>query len=202
MSVTNSAVLVLNRNYQPIHVTDVKRAFSLLYQGVARALDEQYRLYDFEDWAALAAAEKESIRTVSRVIRVPRVLVLAAFEKLPRMRARFSRHNIYLRDDDTCQYCGQRLKRTQLNLDHVIPRSQGGRTCWENVVCSCIACNLRKGGRTPAQAGMALLRPPARPKWTPLFKGQGKWQEYREWVPFLSLTDASYWNVELTDDSR
>ncbi len=202
MSITNSAVLVLNRNFQPIHVTDVKRAFSLLYQGVARALDEQYRLYDFEDWAALAAAEKEAIHTVSRVIRVPRVLVLAAFEKLPRMRARFSRNNIYLRDDDTCQYCGRRLKRTQLNLDHVIPRSQGGRTCWENVVCSCITCNLNKGGRTPAQAGMTLLRPPARPKWTPLSKGQGKWHAYREWVPFLSLTDAAYWNVELTDDSR
>ena len=125
----NTAVLVLNRNYQPVHVTNVKRAFSLLYQGVARAIDEQYRLYDFSDWAALSAAvEEESIATINHRIRIPRVLVLTAFEKLPKVRVRFSRLNIYARDEDTCQYCGAKRKRADLNLDHVIPRSQGGRT--------------------------------------------------------------------------
>lgn len=197
----NTAVLVLNRNFQPIHVTSVKRAISLLYLGVARALDEQYRQYDFADWAQLAAASTDdSIGSIDRRFRVPRVLVLTAFEKLPRTRVRFSRINIYARDQDTCQYCGRQLKRTDLNLDHVVPRSQGGRTCWENVVCSCITCNLRKGGRTPEQAGMKLLRTPVRPKWTPLFRNAAKPQAYREWLPFLNLTDASYWNVELKDD--
>jgi 5-methylcytosine-specific restriction endonuclease McrA len=197
----NTAVLVLNRNFQPIHVTSVKRAISLLYQGVARALDEQYRQYDFADWAQLAAANSdESIGSINRRFRVPRVLVLTAFEKLPRTRVRFSRINLYARDQDTCQYCGRQLKRVDLNLDHVVPRSQGGRTCWENVVCSCIVCNLKKGGRTPEQAGMKLLRTPVRPKWTPLFRNAAKPQAYREWLPFLNLTDASYWNVELKDD--
>ncbi|MCA2982095.1 MAG: HNH endonuclease [Myxococcaceae bacterium] len=197
----NTAVLVLNRNFQPIHVTSVKRAISLLYQGVARALDEQYRQYDFADWAQLAAASADdSIGSVSRRFRVPRVLVLTAFEKLPRTRVRFSRINIYARDEDTCQYCGAQRRRADLNLDHVVPRSQGGRTCWENVVCSCIGCNLKKGGRTPEQAGMRLLRTPVRPKWTPLFRNAAKPQAYREWLPFLNLTDASYWNVELKDD--
>lgn len=196
----NTAVLVLNRNYQPIHVTNVKRAFSLLYQGYARAVDDQFRVYDFEDWAALSAATHDTLGTPRQAIRVPRVLVLTAFEKLPTMRVRFSRLNIYVRDQDTCQYCGRQLKRSELNLDHVVPRSQGGRTCWENIVCSCIACNLRKGGRTPAQAGMTLRAQPVRPRWTLLFRGPRKWQTYREWLPFVSPADASYWNVELQDD--
>ncbi|GMU59960.1 MAG: HNH endonuclease [Myxococcaceae bacterium] len=197
----NGAVLVLNRHYQPVHVTNVKRAVSLLYQGVARAIDEQYRLYDFADWASLSAAvEEKAIHTISRRIKIPRVLVLTAFEKLPRVRVRFSRLNIYARDKDTCQYCGRRLRRSELNLDHVVPRAQGGRTCWENVVCSCIECNLSKGGRTPDQAGMKLLRTPFRPKWTPLMRGAARKDTVRAWLPFLTLADASYWNVELGED--
>ena len=196
----NTAVLVLNRNYQPVHVTNVKRAFSLLYMGIARAIDAQYRLYDFESWAALSAAEHEHIATVHRAIRVPRVLVLMAYEYLPKGRVRFSRLNIYARDNDTCQYCGEQLSRAELNLDHVVPRAQGGRTSWENVVCSCIACNLQKGGRTPEQAGMKLLKKATRPRWTPFFRTASKRVTYREWLPFISLADASYWNVELTQD--
>lgn len=194
-----SAVLVLNRNYQPVHVTSVKRAFSLLYQGVAKAIDDQYRLYEFADWAALSATT-DCITTVSRSIRVPRVLVLSAYEYLPKGRVRFSRLNIYARDHDTCQYCGRTLPRSELNLDHVRPRCDGGKTTWENVVCSCVPCNLRKGGRTPDQAGMKLLRKPFRPKWTPLFRGAIRRITYREWLPFLRVEDASYWNVELLDE--
>jgi 5-methylcytosine-specific restriction endonuclease McrA len=196
----NSAVLVLNRNYQPVHVTSVKRALSLLYLGVAKAIDVQYRLYEFEDWAALSTASHDCVHTIDRPIRVPRVVVLSAYEYLPRGRVRFSRLNIYARDHDTCQYCTRRLPRSELNLDHVVPRSQGGKTSWENVVCSCVPCNLRKGGRTPEQAGMKLLKVPVRPRWTPLFRGAARRVTYREWLPFLNLADASYWNVELLDD--
>ena len=196
----NTSVLVLNRNFQPVHVTNVKRAFSLLYQGVARAIDSQYRMYDFEDWAALSASNHEAIATVHSFIRVPRVVVLSAYEHLPKGRVRFSRLNIYARDADTCQYCGQHLPRSELNLDHVIPRAQGGRTSWENVVCSCIECNLKKGGRTPEQAGMMLARKPFRPRWTPFFRGSQRRVTHREWLPFLSLADSSYWNVELSQE--
>jgi 5-methylcytosine-specific restriction endonuclease McrA len=194
-----SAVLVLNRNYQPVHVTTVKRAFSLLYQGVAKAIDEQYKLYEFSDWAALSATE-DCITTINRTIRVPRVVVLSAYEYLPKGRVRFSRLNIYARDHDTCQYCARTLPRTELNLDHVLPRSQGGKTTWENVVCSCVPCNLKKGGRTPEQARMALLKKPARPRWTPLFRGVVRRITYKEWLPFLTLAESSYWNVELLDE--
>lgn len=196
----NSAVLVLNRYYQPVHVTSVRRAFSLLYQGVAKALDSQYRLYEFDDWAALTAAAHDSVTTVNRQIRIPRVVVLLAYEYLPKGRVRFSRLNIYARDHDTCQYCARQLPRSELNLDHVNPRSQGGKTSWENVVCSCVPCNLKKGGRTPEQAGLRLLKKPVRPRWTPLFRGAVRRNTYREWLPFLTLADASYWNAELLDE--
>jgi 5-methylcytosine-specific restriction endonuclease McrA len=194
----NTNVLVLNRLYQPIHVTTVKRAFTLLYAGVARAIDAQYRLFDFQSWAALSAElHADSLGAVGRRIRIPRVIVLTAYERLPKVRVRFSRANIYARDHNTCQYCGKTLPRSDLNLDHVIPRSRGGKTSWENIVCSCVPCNLRKGGNTPLEAGMHLLRVPTRPRWTPILKSPIGRAAYREWLPFLSLADASYWNVEL-----
>ena len=196
----NTSVLVLNRNYQPVHVTNVRRALSLLYQGVAKAIDAQYRLYEFADWAQLSAETHDSVSTVSRRIRVPRVVVLSAYEHLPKGKVRFSRLNIYARDHDTCQYCRRQMARSELNLDHVVPRSQGGKTSWENVVCSCVPCNLNKGGRTPEQAGIKLLKKPARPRWTPLFRGAARRMTYREWLPFLGPADAAYWNVELLDE--
>lgn len=193
----DTGVLVLNRVYRPIHVTSVRRAFSLLYQGVAKAIDEQFKLFDFESWAALAAAQHDAVATVGGLIRVPRVIVLVAFERIPRARVRFSRLNVYERDSSTCQYCGAHLPRSELNLDHVVPRSRGGGTSWENVVCSCVPCNLRKGGRTPEEAGMRLLRHPARPRWTPVIRHPIRRAFYSEWRPFLSIVDAAYWNAEL-----
>jgi 5-methylcytosine-specific restriction endonuclease McrA len=193
-----TGVLVLNRVYQPIHITSVRRAFSLLYQGAARAIDEEFQLFDFESWSALSVAvHQEAVGTVGRRIRVPRVIVLMAYERMPKTRIRFSRFNIYARDENTCQYCGVRLPRAELNLDHVVPRSRGGATSWDNVVCSCVPCNLRKGGRTPEEARMRLLRAPTRPRWTPLFRSATRRAFYREWRPFLSLADAAYWNAEL-----
>ncbi len=198
---TDTNVLVLNRSFQPIQVTTVRRAFSLLYQGIAQAVDEEFRLFDFDSWASLAAeVGADSIGTSSRRIRVPRVLVLIAFDRFPRTRVRFSRHNIYLRDDNTCQYCCRKLPRAELNLDHVIPRSRGGNTSWENVVCSCIPCNLKKANGTPEQAGMKLRTAPVRPRWSPLFRPPGRGGGHRAWLPFLTMVDASYWNTELKEE--
>jgi 5-methylcytosine-specific restriction endonuclease McrA len=196
----NSSVLVLNRLYQPIHVTNVRRAFTLMYQGVARAVDTEYRLFDFESWTQLSAALHDSVGTIGRRIRVPRVIVLTSYDHLPKSRVRFSRLNIYARDQNTCQYCARIFPRHELNLDHVIPRSRGGVTSWENVVCSCIACNLHKGGRTPEEARMPLFRKPFRPRWTPFFRTPTGRKTHREWIPFLNLADASYWNAELSEE--
>ena len=116
----NSKVLILNRSYLPVHVTSVKRAFALLYQGVARAVDEQYRIFDFDSWRDLAIeTHHERLGVIGGFIRVPRVLLLTAYERVPKRHVRFSRFNIYARDNNTCQYCGKRFARTELNLDHV-----------------------------------------------------------------------------------
>jgi 5-methylcytosine-specific restriction endonuclease McrA len=198
--VLNASVLVLNRSYLPVHVTSVRRAFALLYQGIAKAVNDQYETFDFDSWAELAVSESDdAIGIVGGWIRVPRVILLQAFDKVPRRHVRFSRINIYARDRNTCQYCGRRFARSELNLDHVIPRAQGGRSTWENVVCSCIACNRRKGGCTPVQAAMRLVRRPSRPRWSPVLSVVNGREGYPEWRPYLSIVDASYWNAELVE---
>src|SRR5271167_2448836 len=117
--VLNTKVLILNRSYLPVHVTSVKRAFALLYQGVARAVDEQYRIFDFDTWRELAIeTHHERVGVIGGFIRVPRVLLLTAYERVPKRHVRFSRFNIYARDNNTCQYCHKKLPRTELNLDH------------------------------------------------------------------------------------
>ena len=198
-SVLNTRVLVLNRSYLPIQTTSVRRALSLLYQDIARAVDAQYRTFDFASWADLAA-EDDRIGLVDGFIRVPRVILLLAYDRVPRRYVRFSRHNIYARDGCSCQYCGRQFARSDLNLDHVVPRSQGGKSTWENVVCSCHRCNRLKGGRTPAQAGMRLIRQPFRPQWTPFVAERFSLRRYKEWLPFLSAVDAAYWNTELVEE--
>ncbi len=196
--IVNSKVLVLNRHFLPVHITSVRRAFSLLYQGLAEAVDEQYRTFDFHSWSELSVAVRdESVGLVHGAIRVPRVILLLTYDRIPRREIRFNRFNVYSRDRNTCQYCGVRMGRPDLTLDHVVPRSQGGRSTWENIVCSCQPCNRRKGGRTPKQAAMKLMREPRRPDWTPFMLNAFSPRRYREWRPFLSTVDIAYWSNEL-----
>jgi 5-methylcytosine-specific restriction endonuclease McrA len=196
--VLNTKVLVLNRSFLPVHITSVRRAFSLLYQGLAEAVNDQYQTFDFASWSALSVSlHDDTVGMVDRMIRVPRVILLLTYDRVPKRQVRFSRFNVYARDRTTCQYCGQRFPRCDLNLDHVIPRSQGGTSTWENVVCSCHECNRKKGGRTPRQANMRLLHSPRRPEWTPFMLETFSLRHYREWAPFLSTVDAAYWNTEL-----
>ena len=188
----NSSVLVLNRSFLPIHVTSVRRAFSLIFCGGAQAVDANYQTFDFESWLLHPASpDADRIGTISGGIAVPRVILLRHYDRMPKRQIRFSRVNIFSRDRNTCQYCGKNPQRSELNLDHVVPRSQGGRTTWENVVCCCVACNRRKGGRTPAQAGFRLPRKPVRPRWTPLLSVAPSNVRYREWRPFLIPTELS-----------
>lgn len=182
----NTKVLVLNRSYLPVHVTSVKRAFALLYQGVARAVDEQYRTFDFASWRELALElHHERVGVVGGFIRVPRVLLLIAYERVPKRHVRFSRFNIYARDGNGCQYCGRRFARTELNLDHVIPRSRGGPHTWENIVASCRRCNARKENRMPQEVGLKLRSHPAPPRedlWIVMAVGE----VYPAWEPYLN----------------
>ena len=183
----NSNVLVLNRSYLPIHVTTVRRAFTLIFQGTALAVGRDYGTFDFESWMRQSMQRVEAIGTSRGPIRVPRVILLVRFDRVPKRHVRYSRVNIFARDKFTCQYCGAKPHRSELNLDHVIPRSLGGRTTWENVVCCCVDCNRRKGGRTPKQARLDLLRRPVKPRWTPLMHHIGSSDRYEEWRPFLHI---------------
>jgi 5-methylcytosine-specific restriction endonuclease McrA len=196
----NSSVLVLNRALFPVQVTTVRRAFCLLYTGLAKAINEKYVMVDYLSWSALSVSEGQGcVGLVGGVVRIPRVLVLVAYDRVPRRTVRFSRRNVFIRDANTCRYCGGVFSSNELNLDHVIPRSQGGKTSWENIVCSCLPCNKMKGGNSPEQAGMRLISRPATPRWSPEYAFSLRGPIHREWMPFLNVVDFTYWNLELKD---
>ncbi len=198
----HSNVLVLNKSFLPVQITTVRRAFCLLYAGIAKAVNSQYETFDYESWHQLSIERQdETIGLVDRAIKIPRVILLTAYDRVPKRRVRFSRHNIFARDKNTCQYCGKKFPRVDLNLDHVIPRSQGGSSTWENVVCSCHQCNRKKGGKTPEQARIKLISQPKRPAWTPPLNVSLQEIMRKEWVPFLDfMVDVSYWNTELLEE--
>ena len=194
----DGAVLVLNNLYQAVQVTGVRRAFRLFYAGRARAVAPDFTTYDFENWCDLPpGAHCEVIHTTRRSIRIPRVIQLVHYDRLPRREVRFTRRNIFYRDRNRCQYCGRVFASTELNLDHVVPLSRGGTSCWENVVCACITCNSRKGSHLPEETGMRLIRHPRRPAGHPVLRAGWIGPRYDEWRTFL---DVAYWNVELADD--
>ena len=205
----NSHVLVLNKMWMAVRVVDARRAFALLCKGLAEVIrvdDGSYTGYDFGDWTDLSDARHrffpatdgeepyEWVRTVRMQIAVPKVIRLLGYDKLPRNEVKLNRRNIFARDNNRCQYCGDKFPTSELSLDHVIPRSQGGGASWENLVCCCVKCNTRKGGRTPKQATMPLIKKPIKPKTNPVLHirlGSGK---YESWKAFL---DNAYWSVEL-----
>ena len=185
-------VLVLNRFWQAVNVVGMKRAFSLLVQGHADVIHQEegdFQLYDFNQWldaSELAEiSETECLRTVRHIIRLPKVIILKFFDRLPIKEVKFHRKNIFERDNFNCQYCGKGYKEADLNLDHVIPRHHGGRTSWENVVTSCIRCNSRKADCLPHEAGMHLIRKPVRPKWRPFVAVAQNKDQHRSWDYFL-----------------
>jgi 5-methylcytosine-specific restriction endonuclease McrA len=113
-----------------------------------------------------------------------------------RREVRFSRRNIFERDSNTCQYCGRRFSKSDLTLDHVVPRSRGGRDSWENLVLACVNCNVRKGNRTPEEAQIRLVRKPTKPAWLPTFGARIPREQFVSWQRFV---DAAYWDAELRE---
>jgi 5-methylcytosine-specific restriction endonuclease McrA len=198
----NQHVLVLNRLWQAVNVCTARRALTLLFEGHAHVVlnDDEgaFQTFSFNQWRDFSEQEPhpETIATVSFKIRVPRVILLVMFDRLPKKEVKFTRHNIFERDRNTCQYCGKIYERKDLNLDHVIPRDRGGPTSWENIVCSCVRCNTQKANRTPQEAGIHLVRKPKRPKWRP-FVQINLGVHHDSWKHFL---DLAYWNVELGED--
>lgn len=186
--------LVLNRNWQPVNVATVERALVMLWNESARVVDPaDYQQYDWADWSRLRPAEGELfIQAVRMRLRVPEVITLTSYDRLPSAAVAFSRRNVFKRDHYTCQFCGVQPGTEELSIDHVIPRSHGGTSTWENCVLACVACNKRKADRTPREAGMQLRRQPIRPTWKPLYAAHRV--RIASWAKFVS---EAYWNVEL-----
>src|SRR5579863_2794728 len=192
-SAMQSSVLVLNRLYMAVQVMSVRRAFCLLFKDLAEVINIEngtYVSYDFQSWREVsqwkAAFEEPKehedwIKAVNFSIQVPRVIRLLRYDMFPKNVVKFNRRNIFLRDENRCQFCGKKFNTHQLSLDHVVPRSRGGQTTWENIVCACLECNVRKGGRTPEEAGMRLYQRPVKPKRSPVLAQQLTSLKYASW---------------------
>ena len=199
----SSKVLVLNQNFKFLDITDVTRAIGLLCKGYASVVTENYETFPFDDWVTYSSGfpyeETECIRSINFHIRIPKVI---KFNYKVRGRkdleVRFNRKNIYIRDNYTCQYCGYKPtwnNRNVLNIDHVMPKSRGGTTSWDNVVVSCISCNSKKGCKTPKEANMLLKSAPKKPTWAVKYSiFSGIKSKYKEWKNFL---DVAYYNITL-----
>ncbi|MEZ5973777.1 MAG: HNH endonuclease [Planctomycetota bacterium] len=195
MSLLNQETLVLNRSWVAITTTSVRDALNMLFTGNARAIQpETFETFAFDTWSALAVPPEEPcVRTVSMRIRVPEIVVLTHYGGTPRMVPSFSRRNLFLRDQNTCQYCGRKPGTKELSIDHVLPRSRGGLSTWTNCVLACVECNRRKANRLPEEVGMHLLKKPVTPAWTPIME-----------VPLVRVRQSwrrfvndRYWNATL-----
>jgi len=197
MTALAERALVLNRSWTAITTTTVRHALVLVFRDVAKIIcPDTYQAYDFADWAELPAeSDVPAIHTPLLRIRVPEIIVLNYYNGFPRQGVAFSRRNIYRRDHYTCQYCGARPGSELLSIDHIVPRSRGGKSTWENCALACLECNKRKANRTLEQAGFSLACAPSRPNWNGALEisvGRRK----ASWEKFVS---DRYWNVVLEE---
>lgn len=201
-----ASVLVLNRSYMAVHVVGVRRAIGLLLTELAEVIDNEdgyFANYDFLAWQLLSEMRVRKkkplddwIRSVNFELQVPRVVRLLSFDRVPRASLHPSRQAIFARDAHYCQYCGRRFPTSKLSLDHVVPRRSGGQSTWENMVCACRKCNVKKGGRTPRQARMKLARKPIRPTNSPLLLMKLDNPKYLNWAMWLGKALAPVAEVD------
>lgn len=194
--VLQQPTLVLNKNWQPVHVTTVFRAVAMLWSNTAHVVcPESYQLHTWTEWIELIpVTNAPAIRTGKLRIAIPEVVRLGDYDRLPNHAVTFTRSNLMKRDHHTCQYCGGKPGRDELTIDHVLPRSKGGLNSWANCVIACVPCNAGKADRTPEQAGMTLRKKPIQPEWKPFYASQGVrteiWQKFmgrQSSIPRLSV---------------
>ena len=214
MSKLSTETLVLNRSWLAVQVCSVKRAISLVYSGHAKVVDQDFQVYNFDDWSEVSqlmveAGADEFIHSPNLKIKIPRVIVLIFYDKLPKRTVAFSRKNIFERDKYQCQYCGIKppskraalrwMEDKALTFDHLLPRSRGGKTTWDNIVTCCQKCNAKKSNRTPTEMGWKVKKLPIQPRWHPTLNIPLKLVPHKEWISFL---DLAYYNVELDNDNE
>jgi 5-methylcytosine-specific restriction endonuclease McrA len=181
MHVDATRTLLLSQGYEPIKIIPWQRAMTLLTLDKVEVVEE----YDAE------------VRACSLIIKVPAVVRLRKAFRRHAKPVKFSRVNIYARDEYRCQYCGEKCSIDELTYDHVIPRSRGGRTTWENIVSCCYECNAVKANRTPGEACMKLLALPKRPTWIPAVQIRvsaksvpDAWRDYVYWTGEIDNEEA------------
>lgn len=163
----NGPVLILNVNYEPLHISNTKRALALVLGGKAETIING----------------RGVVRSTSAVFEIPSVIRLSYMIKRPRPRISLSKREILRRDDFTCQYCGRKMH--HLTIDHIIPRHKGGPHTWQNLVAACMSCNRQKGGKSPAEAHMRLQRKPFEPKATASYRFGNHIRKNQEWAQFI-----------------
>ncbi|MGI8603228.1 MAG: HNH endonuclease [Verrucomicrobiales bacterium] len=177
-----------------------RRAVTLVFLGhaqiVHREQEDNYTTHDVLSWIGVSQQQrhwgKEAIlRSVRCEFAVPEIIVLSLYDRLPKKEVKFTRHNVFVRDRFTCQYCGRLFEPRELNLDHVVPRDKGGRSMWENVVTSCIRCNSRKGNKLPHEVRMFPLQQPRAPRWRPFHSAVRVNAPHASWRDFLEFGERS-----------
>lgn len=200
----NEKVLVLNKSWTPIKVITLEKALTKVTKTnpdgtpKARIIDpiHDFQSLTWEDWTQLRPAEDEQgMQSVNAVFRIPRVIQYTQYDKIPTHKVNYNRRTIYRRDKNMCQYCYKKKPTSELSIDHVIPKCQGGKSVWTNVVVACTGCNAKKAGRTPKEAGMKLLREPKKPK----FSFEVGDIKIESWQAFLG---EAYWLAELEHDEE
>lgn len=188
-------ILVLNRYYQAIQITTLQRAICHLFKGTAKVITPDWTIHTFEEWIQISKfyengknGEFKFIKSPSISLLIPDAIYLPFFESLPQNEVVFTRQNLFLRDKFTCQYCGKFLKNPKdRTIDHVIPKSRGGKTVWNNVVLCCKKCNLKKSNKTPEEAGLKLIKTPRAPRWQALILEEFPTNKKEKWKTFLSF---------------
>lgn len=199
-------VLTLNRSFAPVHIITWQTCMNLLIKEHAHALDRDFIAFNFEDWMKFSntptADDYNKIRTVSKSIAIPEIITLKFYNHLPQKVVKFSRQSVFARDKFICQYCKEMFQRDDLTIDHVIPRSRGGATTWDNIVTCCIPCNSKKADKTLAEVQERypqdgnrwhLKMKPFKPKWiSPIANLKNKAYICRSWAHFMKKVDTTF----------
>jgi|1_EtaG_2_1085319.scaffolds.fasta_scaffold02764_7 5-methylcytosine-specific restriction endonuclease McrA len=208
-NIINSPTLVLNKSLDAIGFTPLYKTLNKVFSFRAKYVDnETFQHLTWSDWSDLFSIpieDDESIYgdyqwlNVNRFkVRLPRIVVLQKYNKIPHTRVRLTRRNLLIRDGYRCQYTAKKVTSRTGTIDHIMPKCRGGLTTWDNVVISTFEVNVEKGGRTPEEAGLKLLSTPREPHWNPLYTfGQKLPKEWKYFVRTDQWNEFGYWDVEL-----
>lgn len=192
-------VLVLNRSWCPVHIVDYKRCMALLFNESAQALTHESAPYNITGWLeySLTPHPFKDLHTPARPVALPEIITLTRYDKLPRGDVKFSRESIFARDKYRCGYCGRQFQRGSLTLDHIIPKSLGGKTTWDNIISACGECNAHKADLPLHKCGMTLKIKPHAPRWMdPIRNLYKKGRACKSWEHFLHRIDEYQMNEE------